>query len=350
MPYSLITKETTNTITLFSNKGSIITSHQNLCSIDKNEKLNCAIIIKEYPELIVSFDGEIIFDKTKKYKETENIHIDGTISVLEPKYEYCYVKTTPENIFVDKPHKYRINQTTSSKDIIKKCIDNGAYYTQAQYDAMETYQKCRLKKEIKMVETIIDLDKINDNIDDIINSPDISIKYIKNGYKVKDTYEFVNEIVQYKRKRMFCDIDVIDKFIFVKSITIKSESKGQCRLMLNDYDVATIPFNQKFDFTTEPGNDSVYYSCIHYGSIYDEKNIYDDKIGELHNAYLLTRNEHIDALYIGKFKRVILRFHEPIDDFDIIVEEVNMINERGEYCISNGCSAFIDREEYCISN
>jgi hypothetical protein len=51
------------------------------------------ITVKEYPDLSVRNDGKIFFDENLGYPSSDCVHVSGQVDILEPSYEYQYVKT-----------------------------------------------------------------------------------------------------------------------------------------------------------------------------------------------------------------------------------------------------------------
>lgn len=272
-------------ISLYSFKGKITTRYS------ENEKIKYNVTIMEHPKLKVDENGFIIFKRDKKYKGFEKIHINGTVTILEPNIITRYVQTTYETIYSKKQYKRRIIGTMMCEDITERYVNKIKYYTQAEYNAMNIYERKNVEKEIKKVETIID------NIDDDIeyeNASNISKEIIKDGYKNKETYNLENEVAEYKRDRIIDDVEDLMEFKFVKSIMIKSNQNDKyCVLICDGLNIATIPFNQRFELTNN-------YDLMH------------------------SNNVKTHAFNVRNYKHVVIRFgDELIDDFDLIIETVN---------------------------
>src|SRR5579872_5455375 len=109
------------------NSGKILISQ--LYSKKEDEIIEFDVKIKEHPELDVKTDGSIIFPKNKKYKSSDDIHINGTITILEPTIVYKLIKTTYETIYIKRHYKQRYVGTIMSEDIFKSQFSHETYHT-----------------------------------------------------------------------------------------------------------------------------------------------------------------------------------------------------------------------------
>jgi hypothetical protein len=145
----------------YSNIGHIITSYS--LSKKENELIDYAVKIMEYPELVVHSDGSIIFPKNKKYKGSDNVHINGILTIREPKLVCKYVK---------KHYKYRITGTMMSEDILEPYLDYCTYYTKEEYDQQYDNPDMNL---------------------------DIEEEFVSEGYETKNIIMLENDLAKYER-------------------------------------------------------------------------------------------------------------------------------------------------------
>lgn len=299
----------TLTMSLYKEKGKIITSHE--CKVsDKIEYNN--VTIKEYPELKVETDGSITFPTVNKYKGRENIHINGTITILEPIYVSKYVRIYHKNVYIKRHYKEMITGIMMYAYVTKSYIYKESRYTQEEYDTLnendclkshnndhdDVFYDIIVEKE--QIKTILDEDEnFYNNLTEIENDPNVYIEYFFEGYKLKNTIELENELVSYEKEvKTFVIHDFLHDFKFVKSILIKTECKGVCELSINNYKVAIIPFKKQFDLTSNN----------------------DHLLNKFHEE---SKIEDVDGFCTYRFRNIELKFNQLIDDFDVVIEKVN---------------------------
>lgn len=296
-----VRKNITLPFSLYDTSGKI--QLEQMKTIKDDEKFELDVKIREYPELVVRQDGVIDFYQNKlsnkKYKSVDVVHIDGSITIFEPNFEYKYVKTSYETIYVKEHYKERIVGTIMCEDIFKSYFDHETYHTEKEYEE----DKINICKRVNQTKVILDEDMDIDYSD-----PNINYELVRYGFKVKDKILLENHLTKYRRCLVTNKIyNLMRDNHFVKSLTIKTNEKnfdGSCILLLNGFEVAEIPFNKKFDLT-EKNNSYLYY------------------------FHELTRFDKIDGLFADKFNNISIVFRDLIEDFDVIIEDVNLADSHG---------------------
>jgi hypothetical protein len=266
----------------------------------------------EFPELIVESDGSIKFPQNKKYKSNDNVHINGTITIRELNFVYKYIRTSHEKIYLKKHYKSRITGTMMSEDIFESYLHHTTYHTKEEYDKCnndgdddgdndndDDDNDCEIEEEIKSIKTVLSENDVFD-----INDPNITHELVKEGYKIKNVFSLKNHPVKYQKSlKLLNELtlnNVMNDNCFVKFLTIKSCSEGSCELILNNYIVATIPFNTQFDLTKEDTDTNTL----------------------LYRFHNMSRIKDIDGLFVKRFHDIRIRFSDYIEDIDLVIEDV----------------------------
>jgi len=103
----------TLTMSLYNEIGYIVQPYE--CNNDEIIEYN-NVKIKEYPELKIETNGTITFPKNNKYKGHEDVHIFGSITILEPNYMLKYVRISYENVYIKKHYRKMISGTIMCED------------------------------------------------------------------------------------------------------------------------------------------------------------------------------------------------------------------------------------------
>jgi hypothetical protein len=303
MIQQIVTSTITTPMSLYFMRGHIIPPPE--WGVKDNHMIEYAVKIIEYPELDVLTDGTIMFPiGLKKYKSSDIIHITGTATILEPNTMYRYVRTECEKLYAKNHYRDRIVATMFSEDMFESYLHHTTYHTKEEYDADPDNFEIVTKPNRKI---------LSDDEDFDVDDPTVSLEFTQDGYRIKNTFESVDQVVKYVRPLENLEIkNVMFNHCFVKSLIIKTLTScpDPAELVINNHVCASIPFNKKFDLT-EPA---------------------DTKLNVFHT---ITRKPDIDGLYVSRFNDIRLRFRNPIEDFDLIVEDINMVDRWGNkrYCM-----------------